>query len=85
MVKPLRFTDHSETVVSERQLDKAWIERAVREPDWRETDPSGHPVERRYRRLPECADRVLRVICLESETEIRIITAFLDRKAQEPR
>jgi hypothetical protein len=85
MSKPLHFTLHAETVISERQLDRAWIELAVREPDWQETDPLGPPTERRYRRVPECDNRIMRVICLETATEIRIITAFLDRKARMPR
>jgi hypothetical protein len=84
-MKPLHFTLHAETVISERQLDRAWIELTVREPEWRETDPSGPPTERRYRRIPQCDGRIMRVICLETETEIRIITAFLDRKARIPR
>lgn len=84
-MKPLQFTLHAETVISERQLDRAWIELTAREPDWTETDPSGPPTERRYRRIPERDDRIMRVICLETATEIRIITAFLDRKARMPR
>lgn len=84
MRKPLHFTLHAETVMAERQLQKAWIERAVYEPEWREADPSGPLAERRYRRIPECDGKALRVICLETETAIRIITAFLDRKARMP-
>ncbi|WP_367570662.1 DUF4258 domain-containing protein [Pseudorhizobium pelagicum] len=84
MRKPLHFTLHAEPVMSERQLQRAWIERPVYEPEWREADPSGPPKERRYRRLPECDGRIVRVICLETETAIRIITAFLDRKARMP-
>jgi hypothetical protein len=84
-MKPLQFTLHAETVISERQLDRVWIELAVRDPEWTETDPSGPPTERRYRRIPERDDRIMRVICLETATEIRIITAFLDRKARMPR
>ncbi|PYB75476.1 DUF4258 domain-containing protein [Rhizobium wuzhouense] len=84
-MKPLHFTLHTETVISERQLDRAWIELTVRDPEWAEADPSGPPTERRYRRVPEREERILRVICLETATEIRIITAFLDRKARMPR
>lgn len=85
MSKPLHFTLHAETVISERQLDRTWIELTVQEPEWRETDPSGPPTQRRYRRIPQRDDRIMRVICLETATEIRIITAFLDRKARMPR
>jgi hypothetical protein len=85
MKKPLRFTAHAKTVISERSLDLEWIRRTVHSPEWRETDPSGLPIERRYRHIHECSDRVLRVICLETDTEIRIITAFLDRNARMPK
>ncbi|MGN7293283.1 DUF4258 domain-containing protein [Rhizobium sp. SAFR-030] len=84
MDKPLRFTTHCETVIAERQLDRAWVEETVRHPDWREDDPSGPPVERRFSIIPQRENRILRVVCLETATEIRIITAFLDRKARQP-
>jgi hypothetical protein len=84
-MKPLHFTLHAETVISERQLDRSWIELNVREPDWQETDPSGPPTEWRYRRIPQRDDRIMRVICLETTTEIRFITAFLDCKARMPK
>ncbi|WP_082347853.1 DUF4258 domain-containing protein [Rhizobium sp. AAP116] len=85
MSKPLHVTAHAKTVILERQLEFDWIERTVRNPDWSESDPSGLPTERRFGRIPEREDRILRVIRLESETEIRIITAFLDRNARMPR
>ncbi|TPP11556.1 DUF4258 domain-containing protein [Rhizobium glycinendophyticum] len=81
-MKPLHFTLHAETVISERQLDRSGIELSVREPDWHEADPAGPPTDQRYRRIPERDDRIMRVICLATTTEIPIITAFLDRKAR---
>ncbi len=85
MEKPLRYTTHCETVMAERQIDREWVEQTVRDPDWWALDPSGPPTERRFRRIPQRDNRVLRVVCLESKTEIRIITAFFDRNAREPR
>ncbi|MCZ8181131.1 MAG: DUF4258 domain-containing protein [Rhizobium sp.] len=85
MSKPLHFTAHAKTVILERQLELDWIERIVHNPDWSESDPSGPPMERRFGRVPERQDRIVRVICLETETEIRIISAFLDRNARMPR
>jgi hypothetical protein len=40
--------------------------------------------ERRFATISEREDRVLRVVCLESDTEIRVITVFLDRSARRP-
>ncbi len=85
MEKPLRYTAHCETVMAERQPVHQWVEKTVRHPDWSETDPSGPPVERRFRRIVERDNRIMRVVCLETDAEIRIITAFLDRKASQPR
>jgi hypothetical protein len=85
MEKPLRYTTHCETVMAERQIDRDWVEQTVNDPDWSTPDPSGPPAERRFRRIAQRDNRVLRVVCLETETEIRIITVFFDRNAREPR
>lgn len=34
MNKPLHFTAHAKTVISERSLDLKWIERTVHSPEW---------------------------------------------------
>ena len=41
-------------------------------------------VQRRFRIVPERGNRVLRVACVETDTEIRILSAFLDRRARRP-
>ena len=82
--KPLLFTRHSEDAVFERQLELAWIEQTAREPQWSAPDPRRPGVERRFRIIPEFGDRILRVACLESTEEIRIITVFFDRDARRP-
>lgn len=67
-MKPLRFTNHVLTTMAERNLDRSWIERTIRAPDWREPDPADPAVERRF----------------AVAAEIRILTAFLDRRARRP-
>jgi hypothetical protein len=84
MRKPLRFTAHARVALEERLLERGWIERAVFEPEWQETDPNDPSVNRRFVALPERGGRVLRVVLVESATEIRILTAFLDRRARRP-
>jgi len=84
MRKPLRFTAHARVALEERLLERGWIERAVFEPEWQETDPNDPSVNRRFVALPERGGRVLRVALVESATEIRILTAFLDRRARRP-
>jgi hypothetical protein len=82
-VKALALTAHAQHVVRERGIDLAWIERAARNPEWTETDPSG--VERRFQAVSERQNRILRIVCTETDTEVRVITAFFDRNARRPR
>ena len=82
MNKPIVYSNHAEIVIRERRLEKRWVERTVELPDWSIADPVGLPVERRYKSILEAGGRYLRVVCLESPTEIRIISAFLDRGAK---
>ena len=81
--KPLRFTRHAQTVMQERDLSLAWVEASFRSPEWEE--PNHRPgVRRRFRAIPEQGGPVLRVACVETDTEIRILSAFLDRRARRP-
>jgi hypothetical protein len=48
-MKPLFLTQHAWDAVEERKIDPAWIERAVRMPDWIVPDPHRQGVERRFR------------------------------------
>jgi hypothetical protein len=82
--KPILFTRHAEDVIVERELDRSWIERTAREPEWIHPDPRRAGVERRFRSIPEYGNRVLRVACFESEQEIRVLTVFFDRDARKP-
>ncbi|MBO6901097.1 MAG: DUF4258 domain-containing protein [Rhizobiaceae bacterium] len=84
MAKPVRFTAHAETVLRERRLEREWIERAAQSPEWTESDRANPEAERRFRAVPERDGRILRVVCVETGSEIRIISAFLDRKARRP-
>jgi hypothetical protein len=78
---PLRYRRHAEDSIFERALDREWIERTVRSPEWVAPDPNQPGVERRFRVIPEFGGRILRVACLETKEEIGILTAFFDRDA----
>lgn len=84
MAKPFSYSRHAEDAIAERELNRAWIERTVREPEWTIADPRRPGVERRFRTIPEYGDRILRVACYEKEAEIRIVTVFFDRDARRP-
>ena len=83
MAKPLVFTAHARQVMAERELDMEWVERTARYPEWTERDPDP-AVERRFRLVPERGGRILRVACVESAHDIRIVSTFLDRRARRP-
>lgn len=81
--KVLVLSDHAVNSISERNLSLQWVERTVRHPEWTEADPRQER-QRRYRAIPEYDNRIMRIVCFETEKEIRIITAFFDRKAKRP-
>lgn len=78
------YTRHGENVMREREIDRAWVEATVHEPDWVLPDATTQGAERRFKAIPEFGDRTLRVACLESDAHIRILTVFFDRKARRP-
>ena len=81
-MKPVVLTGHAQHVVAQRGIALAWIEAAARQPDWTAPDTLG--AERRFRAIPERDGRILRIVCVETDTEVRVITAFLDRNARRP-
>ncbi len=58
----LSFTRHAETMLAEREIDRGWVERTVKEPDEMEPDPNRAQVVRVFRSIPERDGRVLRVV-----------------------
>ena len=81
-MKPLRFTDHAEARMARRGLQRTWVEAAAHEPEWREPEPDDPTVERRFGRIEEAGGHILRVACVETDAEIRVITAMFDRNAK---
>ncbi|WP_420842227.1 DUF4258 domain-containing protein [Devosia lacusdianchii] len=82
MGKPLHFTRHALEAIRQRDLDLEWIDRAVHAPDWEEVDPQDPEVARRFLAVPERDNRYLRVACVETPAEVRILSAFFDRRAR---
>jgi hypothetical protein len=80
-LKSLRLTAHAQTRLERRRIERAWVEATLAEPDWVEQDPSGPGVERRFKRIALAGGRILRVVCAETDAEIRVITALFDRNA----
>jgi hypothetical protein len=81
-MKPVVLSLHARYVAQQRGIQNAWIEATALQPDWVAPDPSG--AERRFRAIVERDHRILRIVCTETDTEVRVITAFLDRNARRP-
>jgi uncharacterized DUF497 family protein len=85
MLKPVMFTRHALVRMDERGLPRAAIEAVARAPLWTEPEPADPAVERRFGRISADGERFLRVVCVETDDMIRVITATLDRGARRPR
>lgn len=84
-MKKIVLTRHVEIRMHERGLKLSWIEKTVREPLWTEPEPRDEAAERRFRKIEEFGGRVLRVVCVETDNTIRVITATFDRGARSNR
>lgn len=82
--KPLSWSEHAEDSLGERELERDWIEQTARDPDWTAPDRQHPDRKKRFKAIPAYDNRILRVVVVESPTEIRIVTAFFDRKARRP-
>ncbi|HEX4768508.1 MAG TPA: DUF4258 domain-containing protein [Lichenihabitans sp.] len=73
------FSRHAEDMLTEPELMRDWMKRAVSDPDW--TEPDSHPGRiRSFRAIPERDMKMLRVVHVRDEETCRIVTAFFDRK-----
>lgn len=83
--KKVVLTRHAEQKLDERSLKREWVERTAREPLWIEPEPRDKSAERRFASIAEFGGRILRVVCVETEDAIRVITALFDRDARSDR
>jgi len=79
--KPIVYSTHARQVMRERRLESGWVERTAIAPEWVSIDPARPEIERRFAAIAEMSGRILRVAVVETADEIRIVTAFLDRRA----
>ena len=77
--KTLSFTDHAETMLVERGIDREWVEQTVAEPDEVEPDPRRTGITLAFRAIGQREGRILRVAYAETDEEIRIVTTYFDR------
>jgi hypothetical protein len=80
--KKLVVTAHALIRLRDRRIDPKWIEDTVSNPDWTELEPKDPAVERRFRAIPQFGGRILRVVCIETNSIIRVISVMFDRNAR---
>ncbi len=78
-MKRVVFTGHARDMLIERRIREEWIERTLANPELMELDPRRPEVRRAFRAIAENDGRVLRVLYVEAEDELRVVTAFFDR------
>ena len=70
---------HAAKVLEERQISIAWLEQTLSFSELTLPDPYDTEVERRFRKIPECEGRVLRVAVNVTVTPNRVVSVFFDR------
>ena len=73
------LTQHARNVLAERNIPIEWLERALREPELKMPDPTDATLERRYRKIPEHENRVLRVVVNTTVVPERVVSVYFDR------
>jgi hypothetical protein len=78
----LIFTNHAQHRMTLRQIERAWIEATIDQPERTEPDPHDPALTRVWRRIPERGGRVLRVVFRRSEGDIVVVSTVFDRGAR---
>lgn len=74
------LTLHAQVAAEERKILPEWISRTFETPELVLPDPGDPSVERRFRKIPEHGNRVLRVAVNPTVDPARIVSVFFDRR-----
>ncbi len=76
-MKPVRFSDHALTNLTDREIDRGEVEKTLAEPEAIEPGHEGRQVyTRRYHDTVLDQQMLLRVIVEESDSEIVVVPAY---------
>jgi len=70
---------HAVSVITERQIEIAWVDRVLENPDWMEPAKFDSELTSALGRIAERDDRVLRVVYNGNVDPPRIVTVYFDR------
>jgi signal transduction protein with GAF and PtsI domain len=74
----IHFTDHALQRMAKRAIEPECVERVIQNPDLRLDDDNDPQLEHRLAKVPELANRILRVIVSKSKTK-RVVALYPDR------
>ena len=72
------YTQHALARMGKRQIKQEWVDRVLRNPESIQADGIDPTLQHRLAKVPELANRVLRVI-VSVDQPMRIITVYIDR------
>ncbi len=75
----LVYSRHAAQMLSERNIRPEWVERTISAPASVEEDPIRPDTKRAFLPIQENGNRVLRVVYVEGQDTVRVVTAFFDR------
>ena len=78
--RTFELTAHAATVIAERAIDIAWVERALSSPDRTEPHRFDPSLQHALVGIAERGDRVLRVVYNPSHKPPKVVTAYFDRR-----
>lgn len=73
------FSAHAASVIAERQIELAWVDRVLENPDRIEPGKFDPELTSALGRIAERGDRVLRVVYNAKVDPPRIVTVYFDR------
>jgi len=73
------LTQHARDAMAERQIPLEWMERTFSAPELKAPDSTDATLERRYRKIPEHENRVLRVVVNTTVAPERVVSVYFDR------
>ena len=79
--KPLLLSKHAQDMIEEREIPLEWIEHVLQNRIFEEPDRQTPGAVRAYAPIAAFGNRVLRVVFVETELAIRVVTLFFDRRA----
>jgi hypothetical protein len=74
-----QLTKHAGEVMQERGIVREWLERALSHPALVEPSNRDPALESRFVKIPEFADRVLRVVVNKQIVPERVVSVYFDR------